>query len=58
MSNYLIHWIWIDLKVSENEVKLLFAQYGNVVSVKIINDRAGVPRGYRFLFFTLFYLTI
>jgi RNA recognition motif-containing protein len=29
-------------------VKNLFSQFGTVVSVKIINDRAGVPRGYAF----------
>ncbi|CAG2181151.1 unnamed protein product, partial [Oppiella nova] len=33
----------------ESEVKNLFSQFGTVVSVKIINDRAGVPRGYGFV---------
>lgn len=33
-------------QATEYEVRCLFAQYGNISSVKIISDRAGVSRGY------------
>ena len=29
----------------------MFARFGNVNAVKIINDRAGIPRGYGFVTF-------
>ncbi|NXF00937.1 BOLL protein, partial [Smithornis capensis] len=41
----------IDLKTSENDLKRFFAQYGSVREVKIINDRAGVSKGYGFVTF-------
>ncbi|NXY56615.1 BOLL protein, partial [Callaeas wilsoni] len=36
----------IDFKTNENELKIFFAQYGNVTDVNVINNRAGVPMGY------------
>ncbi|CAG2121423.1 unnamed protein product, partial [Medioppia subpectinata] len=39
----------IPTDAKEFEVKNLFSQFGNVVSVKIITDRAGIPRGYGFV---------
>ncbi|RWS31520.1 protein boule-like protein [Leptotrombidium deliense] len=35
----------------ESELQNLFLQFGNVKGVKIINDRAGVPKGYGFVTF-------
>ncbi|KAI2801786.1 hypothetical protein BLOT_009603 [Blomia tropicalis] len=41
----------IPADVTEHDVRQLFAQYGSINSVKIINDRAGVSRGYGFVTF-------
>ncbi|KAM4777104.1 protein boule-like isoform 2-T2 [Cyanocitta cristata] len=41
----------IDFKTNENDLKKFFAQYGSVTEVKIINDRAGVSKGYGFVTF-------
>ncbi|XP_017694209.1 PREDICTED: protein boule-like isoform X2 [Lepidothrix coronata] len=41
----------IDFKTNENDLKTFFAQYGSVREVKIINDRAGVSKGYGFVTF-------
>ncbi|XP_071418432.1 protein boule-like [Pithys albifrons albifrons] len=41
----------IDFKTNENDLKKFFAQYGSVREVKIINDRAGVSKGYGFVTF-------
>ncbi|NXG16395.1 BOLL protein, partial [Grallaria varia] len=41
----------IDFTTNENDLKKFFAQYGNVKEVKIINDRAGVSKGYGFVTF-------
>uniref|UniRef100_A0A8C6AHN7 RRM domain-containing protein n=1 Tax=Monodon monoceros TaxID=40151 RepID=A0A8C6AHN7_MONMO len=35
----------IDLKTNENDLRKFFSQYGSVKEVKIVNDRAGVPKG-------------
>ncbi|NXS18456.1 BOLL protein, partial [Mystacornis crossleyi] len=36
---------------NENDLKKFFAQYGSVIEVKIINDRAGMSKGYGFVTF-------
>ncbi|KFP85962.1 Protein boule-like, partial [Acanthisitta chloris] len=36
---------------SEDDLKEFFAQYGSVREVKIVNDRAGVSKGYGFITF-------
>ncbi|KAJ6222202.1 hypothetical protein RDWZM_000747 [Blomia tropicalis] len=41
----------IPADVTEHDVRQLFAQYGSINSVKIINDKAGVSRGYGFVTF-------
>ncbi|XP_078721063.1 protein boule-like [Lampetra fluviatilis] len=41
----------IDFKVNEAELKKYFTQFGAVKDVKIINDRAGVSKGYGFVTF-------
>ncbi|XP_024613122.1 protein boule-like isoform X5 [Neophocaena asiaeorientalis asiaeorientalis] len=41
----------IDLKTNENDLRKFFSQYGSVKEVKIVNDRAGVPKGYGFVTF-------
>ncbi|NXD80070.1 BOLL protein, partial [Halcyon senegalensis] len=41
----------IDLKTNENDLRTFFAQYGTVKEVKIVNDRAGVSKGYGFITF-------
>ncbi|XP_072788512.1 protein boule-like isoform X2 [Taeniopygia guttata] len=41
----------IDFKANEKDLKNFFAQYGSVTEVKIINDRAGVSKGYGFVTF-------
>ncbi|XP_043916240.1 protein boule-like [Protopterus annectens] len=41
----------IDFKTSENDLRKFFAQYGTVKEVKIVNDRAGVSKGYGFVTF-------
>ncbi|NXM75895.1 BOLL protein, partial [Serilophus lunatus] len=41
----------IDFKTNENDLKKFFTQYGSVREVKIINDRAGVSKGYGFVTF-------
>ncbi|NXK91335.1 BOLL protein, partial [Formicarius rufipectus] len=41
----------IDFKTNESDLKKFFAQYGSVREVKIINDRAGVSKGYGFVTF-------
>ncbi|NXU48937.1 BOLL protein, partial [Turnix velox] len=41
----------IDFKTNENDLKKFFAQYGSVKEVKIVNDRAGVSKGYGFITF-------
>ena len=43
----------ISYQTKESEVEHLFAKFGKVTSVKIINDRAGVPRGYSLIVFVL-----
>uniref|UniRef100_UPI00398F67F3 raftlin-2 isoform X8 n=2 Tax=Pristiophorus japonicus TaxID=55135 RepID=UPI00398F67F3 len=41
----------IDFKTNENDLRKFFAQYGTVKEVKIVNDRAGVSKGYGFITF-------
>ncbi|NXV82645.1 BOLL protein, partial [Atlantisia rogersi] len=41
----------IDFKTNENDLRKFFAQYGSVKDVKIVNDRAGVSKGYGFVTF-------
>ncbi|KAI1289848.1 Protein boule-like [Halotydeus destructor] len=41
----------ITTDTSEHELESLFSRFGKVSAVKIINDRAGVPRGYGFITF-------
>ncbi|XP_056206342.1 protein boule-like isoform X2 [Falco biarmicus] len=41
----------IDFKTNENELRKFFAQYGSVKEVKIVNDRAGISKGYGFITF-------
>ncbi|NXP80607.1 BOLL protein, partial [Ramphastos sulfuratus] len=41
----------IDLKTNENDLRTFFTQYGSVKEVKIVNDRAGVSKGYGFVTF-------
>ncbi|NXW55206.1 BOLL protein, partial [Eurystomus gularis] len=41
----------IDLKTNENDLRTFFAQYGTVKEVKIVNDRAGISKGYGFITF-------
>uniref|UniRef100_A0A8C8RNC2 Protein boule-like n=1 Tax=Pelusios castaneus TaxID=367368 RepID=A0A8C8RNC2_9SAUR len=41
----------IDFKTNENDLRKFFAQYGCVKEVKIVNDRAGVSKGYGFITF-------
>ncbi|RWS06367.1 protein boule-like protein, partial [Dinothrombium tinctorium] len=41
----------ISTDTSEPELQSLFVQFGNVKQVKIISDRAGVPKGYGFVTF-------
>ncbi|XP_072468903.1 protein boule-like isoform X3 [Notamacropus eugenii] len=41
----------IDFKTNENDLRKFFAQYGSVKEVKIVNDRAGVSKGYGFITF-------
>jgi len=38
-------------ETSEAEMKELFSSYGEVTSIKIIQDRAGVSKGYGFVTF-------
>ncbi|NXF31828.1 BOLL protein, partial [Nyctibius bracteatus] len=41
----------IDVKTNESDLRRFFAQYGGVKEVKIVNDRAGVSKGYGFITF-------
>ncbi|NXL57885.1 BOLL protein, partial [Chordeiles acutipennis] len=41
----------IDFKTNESDLRKFFAQYGTVKEVKIVNDRAGVSKGYGFITF-------
>ncbi|KAM6129310.1 protein boule-like [Pterocles gutturalis] len=41
----------IDFKTNEGDLRKFFAQYGSVKEVKIVNDRAGVSKGYGFITF-------
>eukprot|EP00069_Balaena_mysticetus_P004420 bmy_04432T0 len=41
----------IDFKTHENDLRKFFSQYGSVKEVKIVNDRAGVSKGYGFVTF-------
>ncbi|XP_058020861.1 protein boule-like [Ahaetulla prasina] len=41
----------IDFKTNENDLRKFFSQYGCVKEVKIVNDRAGVSKGYGFVTF-------
>ncbi|NXH10975.1 BOLL protein, partial [Bucco capensis] len=41
----------IDFKTKENDLRTFFTQYGTVKEVKIVNDRAGVSKGYGFVTF-------
>ncbi|NXP51928.1 BOLL protein, partial [Heliornis fulica] len=41
----------IDYKTNENDLRKFFAQYGSVKEVKIVNDRAGISKGYGFVTF-------
>ncbi|NWW43872.1 BOLL protein, partial [Pedionomus torquatus] len=41
----------IYFKTDENDLRKFFAQYGSVKEVKIVNDRAGVSKGYGFVTF-------
>uniref|UniRef100_A0A8C8BQ95 Protein boule-like n=1 Tax=Otus sunia TaxID=257818 RepID=A0A8C8BQ95_9STRI len=41
----------IDFKTNENDLRKFFAQYGSVKEVKIVNDRAGISKGYGFITF-------
>ncbi|NWI89768.1 BOLL protein, partial [Pitta sordida] len=41
----------IDFEINENDLKKFFARYGSVRELKIINDRAGVSKGYGFVTF-------
>ncbi|NWX08284.1 BOLL protein, partial [Caloenas nicobarica] len=41
----------IGFKTKENDLRKFFAQYGSVKEVKIVNDRAGVSKGYGFITF-------
>ncbi|NXW26645.1 BOLL protein, partial [Phaetusa simplex] len=41
----------IDFKTNESDLRKFFAQYGSVKEVKIVNDRAGVSKGYGFVTF-------
>nr|XP_003463408.1 protein boule-like [Cavia porcellus] len=41
----------IDFKTNENDLRKFFSQYGSVKEVKIVNDRAGVSKGYGFVTF-------
>jgi len=41
----------ITTDTTEQELQVLFSRFGKVSAVKIINDRAGVPRGYGFVTF-------
>ncbi|NWX45994.1 BOLL protein, partial [Steatornis caripensis] len=41
----------IDVKTNENDLRKFFAQYGSVKEVKIVNDRAGISKGYGFVTF-------
>ncbi|TFK13474.1 veficolin-1-like [Platysternon megacephalum] len=40
-----------DNATNENDLRKFFAQYGCVKEVKIVNDRAGVSKGYGFITF-------
>ena len=39
----------LSFSASEEEVEEMFAQYGTVVSVKLMRDREGRSRGYAFV---------
>uniref|UniRef100_A0A2K5E1X4 Protein boule-like n=1 Tax=Aotus nancymaae TaxID=37293 RepID=A0A2K5E1X4_AOTNA len=41
----------IDFETNESDLRKFFSQYGSVKEVKIVNDRAGVSRGYGFIAF-------
>ncbi|XP_041118563.1 protein boule-like [Polyodon spathula] len=41
----------IDFKTNENDLRKFFSHYGVVNEVKIVNDRAGVSKGYGFVTF-------
>ncbi|XP_042730924.1 protein boule-like isoform X4 [Lagopus muta] len=41
----------IDFKTNEHDLRKFFAQYGCVREVKIVNDRAGISKGYGFITF-------
>ncbi|XP_075286615.1 protein boule-like [Opisthocomus hoazin] len=41
----------IDFKTNESDLRKFFTQYGSVKEVKIVNDRAGVSKGYGFITF-------
>ncbi|KAM9235849.1 LOW QUALITY PROTEIN: protein boule-like [Leptosomus discolor] len=41
----------IDFKTNENDLRKFFTQFGSVKEVKIVNDRAGVSKGYGFITF-------
>uniref|UniRef100_A0A2I3TRQ8 Protein boule-like n=3 Tax=Pan TaxID=9596 RepID=A0A2I3TRQ8_PANTR len=41
----------IDFKTNESDLRKFFSQYGSVKEVKIVNDRAGVSKGYGFVTF-------
>ncbi|XP_010136089.1 PREDICTED: protein boule-like [Buceros rhinoceros silvestris] len=41
----------IDFQTNENDLRMFFAHYGTVKGVKIVNDRAGVSKGYGFITF-------
>ncbi|PKK22186.1 boule-like RNA-binding protein [Columba livia] len=41
----------IGFKTKESDLRKFFAQYGSVKEVKIVNDRAGVSKGYGFVTF-------
>ncbi|XP_041118654.1 protein boule-like isoform X2 [Polyodon spathula] len=41
----------IDFKTNENDLRKFFSHYGVVKEVKIVNDRAGVSKGYGFVTF-------
>ncbi|XP_051787018.1 protein boule-like [Erpetoichthys calabaricus] len=40
-----------DLKTTEQDLYRLFSRHGVVKEVKIVNDRAGIPKGYGFVTF-------
>ncbi|KAM6332811.1 LOW QUALITY PROTEIN: protein boule-like [Podargus strigoides] len=41
----------IDFKTNEHDLRKFFTQYGSVKEVKIVNDRAGISKGYGFITF-------